>query len=243
VLRAAAGPANHLRTNPQTQQFTGPKKQAHQLRLDLSDSGLNWRTLSNTTEPQTLRLLVIGDSAVGKSSLLLRWSNDQFNPSHITTIGIDFKVRTIEIRGKPVKLQVWDTAGQDRFKAITVSYFRGAMGILLCYDLTSQRSFDNLAMWTKAINQHAPDEVTVALLANKLDLEEERVISTQKGQVLADSIGAPFIEVSAKTNVNVDAAFSMLATAAYDRITKALPKEEGVSLGASSNPTQPSCKC
>jgi len=102
-----------------------------------------------------IKLLMIGDSGVGKTCLLLRYANDSFSPTFITTIGIDFKIKTIELGGKVVKLQIWDTAGQERFRTITTSYFRGAQGILLVYDVTDRGSFENIKNWVGQIQQHA----------------------------------------------------------------------------------------
>jgi len=122
----------------------------------------------------TIRLLLIGDSGVGKSCLLLRFSDNSFTPSFITTIGIDFKIRTIELDGKKIKLQVWDTAGQERFRTITTAYYRGAMGILLVYDCTDEKSFGNINTWMRNIEQNASENVNKILLGNKCDLTEKK---------------------------------------------------------------------
>ncbi|CBY00063.1 GTPase Ypt2 [Plenodomus lingam] len=159
-----------------------------------------------------IKLLLIGDSGVGKSCCLLRFSEDSFTPSFITTIGIDFKIRTIELDGKRVKLQIWDTAGQERFRTITTAYYRGAMGILLVYDVTDQRSFENIRTWFSNVEQHATEGVNKILIGNKCDWEEKRAVSTEQGQALADELGIPFLEVSAKSNINVDKAFYSLAS-------------------------------
>ncbi|KAF2133453.1 NCA2-domain-containing protein [Dothidotthia symphoricarpi CBS 119687] len=140
-----------------------------------------------------------------------RIREDSFTPSFITTIGIDFKIRTIELDGKRVKLQIWDTAGQERFRTITTAYYRGAMGILLVYDVTDERSFTNIRTWFSNVEQHATEGVNKILIGNKCDWEEKRVISTERGQALADELGIPFLEVSAKSNINVDKAFYSLA--------------------------------
>ncbi|OLL24965.1 GTP-binding protein ypt2 [Neolecta irregularis DAH-3] len=158
-----------------------------------------------------MKLLIIGDSGVGKSCLLLRFSEDQFTPSFITTIGIDFKIRTIELEGKRIKLQIWDTAGQERFRTITTAYYRGAMGILLVYDTTDRKSFDNIRTWFQNVTQHASEDVNKILIGNKCDWDEKRVVSSEEGQQLANELGIPFIEASAKTNVNVEDAFFLLA--------------------------------
>ncbi|CAG8485976.1 8113_t:CDS:2 [Diversispora eburnea] len=140
--------------------------------------------------------------SVGKSCLLLRFSDDSFTPSFITTIGIDFKIRTIELDGKRIKLQIWDTAGQERFRTITTAYYRGAMGILLVYDVTDERSFNK---------QHATEGVNKILIGNKCDWIEKKAITKEQGQALADEFGIKFLETSAKANINVEEAFFTLA--------------------------------
>ncbi|XP_044342010.1 ras-related protein RAB1BV isoform X1 [Triticum aestivum] len=142
-----------------------------------------------------IKLLLIGDSGVGKSCLLLRFSDGSFTTSFITTIGIDFKIRTIELDGKRIKLQIWDTAGQERFRTITTAYYRGAMGILLVYDVTDESSFNNIRNWIRNIEQHASDNVNKILIGNKADMDEsKRAVSTAKGQALADEYGIQFFE-------------------------------------------------
>lgn len=158
-----------------------------------------------------IKLLLIGDSGVGKSCLLLRFCEDQFTPSFITTIGIDFKIRTIDLDGKRCKLQVWDTAGQERFKTITTAYYRGAMGILLVYDVCDAKSFENVRTWYANVQQHANEEVELILVGNKCDMADKRVVSTEQGQELANELGIPFIETSAKTTTNVEDTFYSLA--------------------------------
>ncbi|XP_048597073.1 ras-related protein RABE1a isoform X1 [Brassica napus] len=124
-----------------------------------------------------IKLLLIGDSGVGKSCLLLRFSDGSFTTSFITTIGIDFKIRTIELDGKRIKLQIWDTAGQERFRTITTAYYRGAMGILLVYDVTDESSFNNIRNWIRNIEQHASDNVNKILVGNKADMDESKRVS------------------------------------------------------------------
>ncbi|KAG8530061.1 uncharacterized protein KY384_005543 [Bacidia gigantensis] len=196
-----------------------------------------------------IKLLLIGDSGVGKSCCLLRFSEDSFTPSFITTIGIDFKIRTIELDGKRVKLQIWDTAGQERFRTITTAYYRGAMGILLVYDVTDERSFNNIRTWFSNVEQHASEGVNKILIGNKCDWEEKRTISTERGQQLADELGIPFMEVSAKSNINVEKAFYSLAADIKKRIidtskTDPGPQGSGVDVtGQGSGATGLSGKC
>jgi len=158
-----------------------------------------------------IKLLMIGDSGVGKSCLLLRFSDDSFTTSFITTIGIDFKIKTIDIAGKRLKLQVWDTAGQERFWTITEAYYRQAMGIILVYDITHEESYLNIRKWMLNIEQHASDNVKKLLIGNKCDMEKDRAVSKEKGQELADEYNILFFEASAKTDVNVKEAFRSLA--------------------------------
>jgi len=158
-----------------------------------------------------IKLLLIGDSGVGKSCLLLRFSEDSFTPSFITTIGIDFKIRTVEIDGKKIKLQIWDTAGQERFRTITTAYYRGAMGILLVYDVTDEKSFLSIRNWIANIDQFAQEGVNRILIGNKSDMTSKRVIDFATGKALADEYGIRFLETSAKNSTNVDEAFISLA--------------------------------
>lgn len=159
-----------------------------------------------------MKLLLVGDSGVGKSCLLLRFVEDKFNPSFITTIGIDFKIRTIESKGKRIKLQVWDTAGQERFRTITTAYYRGAMGIVLIYDVTDSRSFENVENWFQTVTQHANEDAQIFLVGNKCDDEVNRQVSKEQGQELAAKLNVPFLEASAKSNENVDSIFYELAS-------------------------------
>merc|ERR1711871_1321965 len=136
-------------------------------------SVLRQSTMANSSgKPQydyLIKLLLIGDSGVGKSCLLCRYSEGVFNNNFITTIGIDFKIRTIELDGQKIKLQIWDTAGQERFRTITQAYYRGAMGILLVYDVTDKDSFSNIRVWMRNIEQHANEQVVKILLGNECD--------------------------------------------------------------------------
>lgn len=170
-----------------------------------------------------IKLLLIGDSGVGKSCLLLRFSEDSFTPTFISTIGIDFKIRTVEIDGKRIKLQIWDTAGQERFRTITTAYYRGAMGILLVYDVTDERSFLSIRNWIANIDQFASEGVNRILIGNKCDMTTRRVIEYSAGKMLADEYGIRFLETSAKNSTNVDEAFISLARDIKKRAIDTVP--------------------
>lgn len=141
----------------------------------------------------------------------MRFSDDAFTTSFITTIGIDFKIKTIELDGKRVKLQIWDTAGQERFRTITTAYYRGAMGILLVYDVTDEQSFQNIRNWIRNIEQHAAETCDKILIGNKCDMEADQVVERARGQRLAEEYRIKLFETSAKTNINVSNAFISIA--------------------------------
>merc|ERR1712146_202829 len=162
------------------------------------------------------KLLMIGDSGVGKTCLLLRYASDSFSPTFITTIGIDFKIKNILLDGKRIKLQIWDTAGQERFRTITTSYFRGAQGILLVYDCTDSQTFQSIRNWVAQIGMHADVNVNKILVANKCDMP--KAVTTEEGQALADEYGIKFFESSAKQDINVEKAFITIATEVKDRL-------------------------
>ena len=166
----------------------------------------------------TIKLMMIGDQAVGKTALLVRYAEGDFSDVLLPTIGIDFKIKTIELKGKVVKLQIWDTAGQERFRTITQAYYRGAMGILLIYDTTNTKSWSNVRNWVRNIEGNAPQTVNKLLIGNKSDLASLRQVSKQQGEQLAREYGMKFLETSARSGENVNEAFQMLASDVVDRL-------------------------
>ncbi|XP_065430690.1 ras-related protein Rab-13 isoform X1 [Chrysemys picta bellii] len=195
------------------------------------------------------KLLLIGDSGVGKTCLIIRFAEDNFTSTYISTIGIDFKIRTVEIEGKKIKLQVWDTAGQERFKTITTAYYRGAMGIILVYDITDEKSFENIQNWMKSIKeicsllQNASAGVERLLLGNKCDMETKRKVQRESAEKLAKEHGIRFFETSAKSSVNVEEAFNTLAQDILLKSTKKLGKIPKGNLDLKSSPKKSSSKC
>ncbi|CAH1785921.1 unnamed protein product [Owenia fusiformis] len=154
-----------------------------------------------------IKLMFIGDSTVGKTSLIFRYVHGIFNEMYLATIGIDFKKRTIELQGKNLTIQLWDTGGQERFHSITQSYYRSAMGIFLVYDVTNPNSFCNVEKWMKNIEQSAKEDVVIFLLGNKADCIETRRVIKDVGKAKAAELNLDFLETSAKTDKNVKKAF------------------------------------
>ncbi|XP_034976772.2 ras-related protein ORAB-1-like [Zootoca vivipara] len=165
------------------------------------------------------KLLLIGDSGVGKSCLLLRFADDTYTDSYISTIGVDFKIRTIELEGRTIKLQIWDTAGQERFRTITSSYYRGAHGIIIVYDVTDQDSFNNMHLWLEEINRYASENVNKLIVGNKSDLTSKKAVDYTAAKEYADSLGVPFLETSAKNATNVEQAFLTMAAEIKNRVS------------------------
>eukprot|EP00274_Cyanoptyche_gloeocystis_P007811 CAMPEP_0196653952 /NCGR_PEP_ID=MMETSP1086-20130531/3626_1 /TAXON_ID=77921 /ORGANISM="Cyanoptyche gloeocystis , Strain SAG4.97" /LENGTH=215 /DNA_ID=CAMNT_0041985419 /DNA_START=92 /DNA_END=739 /DNA_ORIENTATION=- len=166
-------------------------------------------------------VVTLGDSNVGKTSLLLRFADDSFVDNYVSTIGVDFKNRTIELDGKTVKLQIWDTAGQERFRIISNTYYRLAQGIVVSYDTTNKESFDNVKTWLKRIDKHSRGDVNKILVGTKCDLTNARQVDYNVAKEFADSLKIPFIETSAKTAYHVDETFVTLAQAIKKRMESA----------------------
>uniref|UniRef100_A0A096MR46 Ras-related protein Rab-12 n=1 Tax=Papio anubis TaxID=9555 RepID=A0A096MR46_PAPAN len=167
-----------------------------------------------------LQVIIIGSRGVGKTSLMERFTDDTFCEACKSTVGVDFKIKTVELRGKKIRLQIWDTAGQERFNSITSAYYRSAKGIILVYDITKKETFDDLPKWMKMIDKYASEDAELLLVGNKLDCETDREISRQQGEKFAQQItGMRFCEASAKDNFNVDEIFLKLV----DDILKKMP--------------------
>uniref|UniRef100_A0A8C7I791 Ras-related protein Rab-12 n=1 Tax=Oncorhynchus kisutch TaxID=8019 RepID=A0A8C7I791_ONCKI len=158
-----------------------------------------------------LQIIIIGSRGVGKTSLMERFTDDTFCEACKSTVGVDFKIKTVELRGKKIRLQIWDTAGQERFNSITSAYYRGAKGIVLVYDITKQETFDDLPKWMKMIDKYASEEAELLLVGNKLDCETDRIITKQTAERFTSRIsGMRFCEASAKDNFNVEECFLKL---------------------------------
>jgi len=173
------------------------------------------------------KLVLIGDSGVGKSCLLLRFADDTYTESHISTIGVDFKIRTIQLEGKTIKLQIWDTAGQERFRTITSSYYRGAHGIIVVYDTTDSETFEHVKTWLHEIDRYASENVNKLLVGNKSDLTSKRQVDTDAAKEFAAQVNIPFLETSAKNATNVEDAFMTMAGEIKKRMATQPTASEG----------------
>ena len=157
------------------------------------------------------KILLIGDSGVGKSCLLMRFMDEKYSDTYISTMGVDFKIQTMQIDDKVIKMQIWDTAGQERFRTITSSYYRGAHGIIIVYDITDAESFDNVTNWLKEIERYASKNVDILVVGNKLDLEDKRKVPCGVVEEYTYQENIDCFETSAKENTNVNIFFEKMA--------------------------------
>ena len=166
------------------------------------------------------RYIIVGDMAVGKSCLLLQFTDNKFRHQHELTIGVEFGGKTIEVANKVVKIQIWDTAGQEAFQAITRTYYKGAIGALLVYDITRRDTFTHITRWLEEVKTHRSKSVCIILIGNKKDLEDKRQVSYEEGETLAKENDLLFLETSAKTAFNVAEAFNISANKIIEMIQK-----------------------
>eukprot|EP00262_Sarcandra_glabra_P007534 TRINITY_DN20407_c0_g1_i1.p1 TRINITY_DN20407_c0_g1~~TRINITY_DN20407_c0_g1_i1.p1 ORF type:complete len:217 (-),score=17.85 TRINITY_DN20407_c0_g1_i1:261-911(-) len=166
------------------------------------------------------KVVLIGDSGVGKSNLLSRFTRNEFCLESKSTIGVEFATRTVQVEGKTIKAQIWDTAGQERYRAITSAYYRGALGALLVYDVTKPTTFENVGRWLKELRDHADSNIVIMLIGNKTDLKHLRGVATEDAQGFAEKEGLSFIETSALEAINVEKAFQTILAEIYRIISK-----------------------
>ncbi|KAL4481620.1 hypothetical protein ABPG74_007709 [Tetrahymena malaccensis] len=167
-----------------------------------------------------IKLLILGDSGVGKTCFLVNYCKKPFTRMHLPTIGIDYEHKYEDVDGKRVKLQIWDTAGQERFKTITQNYYKGSMGIILAYSVTDPNTFKNIADWMKQINERADPSVQIVIIATKIDMKDQRKVSTQEGEELAKKYGVKFFETSALEGTNVIEVFKYISHQALQFMQK-----------------------
>ena len=172
------------------------------------------------------KVLIIGDSSVGKSNLLLRFSDNIFHDTFLPTIGVDFKIRNVIINNKNIKLNIWDTAGQERFKTITSAYYKGSHGVILVYDITDRESFNNIANWINETKKHAGSAIVRVLVGNKCDLTEDRKVTHKEGAEFAQRENMLFFETSAKAKINVEETFMGLTKQMYELLPESEKRTE-----------------
>jgi len=175
------------------------------------------------------KVVLIGDSGVGKSKLFLRFLRNEYNDHSKTTIGVDFGTKTITCEGQAVTAQIWDTAGQERFRALSSIYYHGAVGALIVYDITSPVSFENVKKWLKEVHEHADKDIVIMLVGNKCDLKHARAVETRVAEDFAKDNGMSFVETSALDATNVEEAFQAILTEIYQngKSTKGVGKDGG----------------
>ena len=179
------------------------------------------------------KVLLLGDSDVGKSSLILRYTEETFNSKLVNSIGVDFKMKKREIDGKIIKVQIWDTAGHERFRTITYSYYRGANAIIIVFDLSDKKSFTSITEWLKQIEKHSNENVFKFLVGNKSDLVDKRQITYEEANQYANEHKLPYIETSAKEGININELFdSSIKT--YLTNTKNFRGEKNIKLNSQS---------
>ncbi|KAK1425280.1 hypothetical protein QVD17_20630 [Tagetes erecta] len=166
------------------------------------------------------KVVVIGDSAVGKTQVLSRFTRNEFCFDSKSTIGVEFQTRTLTIKSKVVKAQIWDTAGQERYRAVTSAYYRGALGAMLVYDITKRETFDHVARWVEELRDHTDNSIVIALIGNKADLEHKRAVPSIDAVEFAETQGLYFFETSALTGDNVETAFFKLLEEIYFVVSK-----------------------
>ncbi|KAJ0979573.1 hypothetical protein J5N97_015047 [Dioscorea zingiberensis] len=166
------------------------------------------------------KIVLIGDSGVGKSNILSRFTRNEFCLESKSTIGVEFATRTLQIEGKTVKAQIWDTAGQERYRAITSAYYRGAVGALLVYDITKSQTFDNVQRWLRELRDHADSNIVIMMAGNKSDLNHLRSVQEDDAQAFAEKEGLSFLETSALGSQNIEKAFQTILTEIYHIVSK-----------------------
>jgi small GTP-binding protein len=190
------------------------------------------------TQPAyVFKFIIVGNSAVGKSCLLLRFDEDRFQTIHDVTVGVTFSIKMVQVDGQDVKIQIWDTAGQEIFRSITRSYYRDSACALIVYDITDDSSFAKVEDWIRDVRNLAPPDCALVLIGNKVDLESQRKIATDQGRDMADRHGLLFFETSAATGANVAEAFNDCVMTVYTnaKSTGVQMSEKAVAVGSTRN--------
>ena len=176
------------------------------------------------------KVVLVGDSFVGKTNIMSKYLKNEFHEDSKATVGVEFGSRQFNIEGHVVKAQIWDTAGQERYKAITSAYYKGAKGAFIVYDITRKESFDNVSKWAEQLKSTADKNLTIIIVGNKTDLEDQRQVTSEEGQNKANSLESAFIETSAASGSNLDKAFEMMINEVYKKCHEEMLAEGDVEI-------------
>merc|ERR1711977_397895 len=196
-----------------------PSASRVQLEFDYSRHLHRTSNMANDEYDYLFKVVLIGDSGVGKSNLLSRFTRNEFNLDSKSTIGVEFATRSIQVDAKTIKAQIWDTAGQERYRAITSAYYRGAVGALLVYDISKHQTYENVTRWLKELRDHADSNIVIMLVGNKSDLRHLRAVPTEEAKAFASENHLSFIETSAADASNVESAFQTILTDIYNIVS------------------------
>ena len=176
------------------------------------------------------KVVIVGDSFVGKTNIMSKYLKNEFHEDSKATVGVEFGSRQFNIEGHVIKAQIWDTAGQERYKAITSAYYKGAKGAFIVYDITRKESFDNVTKWAEQLKSAADKNLTIIIVGNKVDLEDQRQIKTEEGQNKANELESAFIETSASSGTNIDKAFEMMINEVYKKCHEEMLTESDIEI-------------
>ena len=174
------------------------------------------------------KIVLIGDSFVGKTNIMSKYLKNEFHEDSKATVGVEFGAKKFDIEGKSVKAQIWDTAGQERYKSITTTYYKGAKGALIVYDITRKETFDSVDRWISELVNSGDKNMTMLLIGNKCDLDNQRQVSKEQGEEKAKAFKVAFLETSASSGENLDVAFEMIMKEVYSKCKNELDEDDGM---------------
>ncbi|CAF0793055.1 unnamed protein product [Adineta ricciae] len=215
------------------------KKKGEEKNSNKSDRNKSNRMAREDEYDYLFKVVLIGDSGVGKSNLLSRFTRNEFNLESKSTIGVEFATRSIQVDKKTIKAQIWDTAGQERYRAITSAYYRGAVGALLVYDISKHGTYENVERWLKELRDHADTNIIISLVGNKSDLRHLRSVPSEEAKAFAEKNGISFIETSALDSTNVEQAFHTILTEIYHIVSQRQIPDPNGSQGNSGSHSAP----
>lgn len=191
--------------------------------------------MADAPREMLFKIILIGDSSTGKTNILSQYLSNKFDHNTKATIGVEFGGKSFVINGDNVKAQIWDTAGQERYKSITNAYYKGAQGAFIVYDITRSSTFDNVDRWLEDLKTNTSDSISVVVLGNKSDLQDQREVSKESGETKAQQLGVGFLETSALNGFNIDLAFERLVNEVYNKCNKEFDAVENVEIDSGKN--------